>query len=111
MNVHKIAIGNSLVDGWEKFWGALGPQVGGISTLLAIGGGAIMAFFLVKWFWQKTRGGNGGNPMQGFPWWPMAVGLLLTAPTFLIPTVLRLVQVVINVVDVIFNKIVQTLGG
>lgn len=104
-------MGNQLVEGWEKFWGALGPQVGGISTLLAIGGGAIMAFFLVKWFWQKTRGGGGGGALQGFPWWPMGVGLLLTAPTFLIPAVLRVVQVIINIFDLVLKTIVKTLGG
>jgi len=104
-------MGNQLVDGWEKFWGSLGPQVGGISTLLAIAGGAIMAFFLVKWFWQKTRGGGGGNALAGFPWWPMAVGLLFTAPTFLIPAVLRVVQVLINIVDAILKMVVRTLGG
>lgn len=103
-------MGNQLVEGWEKFWGAI-PNSGGISTLLAIAGGAIMAFFLVKWFWQKSRGGGGGNAMAGFPWWPMAVGLLLTAPTFLIPAVLRVVQVIINLVDLIFKTVVSTLGG
>ena len=100
---------NQLVEGWEKFWGAI-PNSGGIATLLAIAGGAIMAFFLVKWFWGKTRGGGGGGALQGFPWWPMGVGLLLTAPTFLIPAVLRVVQVIINLVDLIFKTVVNTIG-
>lgn len=97
---------NALVDGWEKFWGAI-PNAGAISTILAIAGGAIMAGFLVVWFWKKTRGGGGGNPMQGFPWWPMAIGLLLTAPTFLIPLVLRVVQVIIVLVDRIINTVID----
>lgn len=102
-------MGNQLVEGWDKFWGAVSTP--GINTLLMVAGGAIMAFFLVKWFWQKSRGGGGGgNALAGFPWWPMAVGLLLTAPTFLIPMVLRLVQALIGVVDQIMKYITQTLG-
>ena len=101
-------MGNQLVDGWDKFWGAVSTP--GINTLMMVAGGAIMAWFLVRWFWQKTRGGGGGNALQGFPWWPMAVGLLLTAPTFLIPMVLRLVQSLIGIVDQIFKFITNTLG-
>lgn len=90
---------NQLVDGWEKFWGAI-PNSGAIGTLLAIAGGAVMAWFLIMYFWKKSRGGGGGgNALQGFPWWPMAVGLLLTAPTFLIPLVLRAVQAIIRLVS------------
>lgn len=101
-------MGNQLVDGWEKFWGAV-PKSAGIGVVLAIIGGGIMAFFLVKWFWQKTRGGGGGA-LQGFPWWPMAVGLLLTAPTFLIPAVLRVVQVIINLADTAFTTLTNAVG-
>lgn len=103
-------MGNQLVEGWEQFWNAI-PNSAGISALLGIAGGGIMAFFLVKWFWQKSRGGgNGGNVMAGFPWWPMGIGLLLTAPTFLIPAVLRVVQVIIGLVDAILKTITNTVG-
>ena len=103
-------MGNQLVDGWNKFWNAVPNSAGG-STLLAIAGGAIMAWFLFSWFWKKTRGGGGGgNAMQGFPWWPMGVGLLLTAPAFLIPTVLRVIQAIIGLVDTILKTVTQTLS-
>jgi hypothetical protein len=101
-------VGNQLVDGWNQFWGAI-PNSGGISAVLAIFGGAIMAFFLVKWFWQKSRGGGGGA-LQGFPWWPMLVGLLLTAPAFLIPAVLRVVQVIIGLVDTLLTTLTGALS-
>lgn len=104
-----MEIGNSLVDGWNKFWGAI-PQSAGVTAVLAIVGGAIMAFFLIKFFWQKSRGGGGGA-MSGFPWWPMLVGLLLTAPAFLIPFVLNIVQVIIRLVTQLLKVLTGNLGG
>lgn len=103
-------MGNQLVEGWDKFWGTVSTP--GMNTLMMIAGGAIMAWFLLKWIWAKSRGGGGGggNVLQGFPWWPMAVGLLLTAPTLLIPMVLRLVQSIIKIVDQILTFAAQTLG-
>jgi hypothetical protein len=104
-----MEIGNSLVDGWNNFWGNI-PMSGGITVVLSIVGGAIMAFFLIKFFWQKSRGGGGGA-MQGFPWWPMLIGLLLTAPAFLIPFVLNIVQVIINLVTQLLDVLTGNLGG
>jgi len=99
----KKEIGDELVTGWNTFWGAVDKD-GKISTVLMVVGGAIMAWFLVTWLWKKSRGGGGGgNALQGFPWWPMAVGLVLTAPTFLIPLVLKLLQSIINVASQILT--------
>ena len=91
-----------LKGGWAKVWSAIGTALGNLAGLLTAFGVIIVVFAVLKWLWDKRRGGGGqGNSTLG---WAMGFGAILAAPGLLIPLTLGLVDVLINAVINIVNS-------
>lgn len=89
---------------WSTFTSALGP-IKPLMNLLAVIGMLIVAWAFVKWAWDRRRGGmsmggGGGHGLSG----ALIVGLLLSAPGFVIPAGLEVFDVVINALVNIWKK-------
>lgn len=94
-----------LAGSWNNFKDALGSTagVGQLLNLLAIVGMALIAAAFLKWAWDRRKSGGmggGGNGMMG----ALIVGFVLSAPGFIIPAVLGVLDLLINAIVNIWNK-------
>lgn len=86
---------------WALFTSSL-KGIQPLMNLLAVIGMIIVAWAFVKWAWDRRRGGGmgGGQGLSG----ALIVGLLLSAPGFVIPAGLGVFDIVINALVGIWNK-------
>lgn len=95
-----------LEGSWETLWtgikGSTGQQVW---TLLSVIGVAIVVGALIKWIWDRKRGGGGrGLGNTGAIWGALAVGALLTAPEIILPILLTILDAIVNAIIGIWNQ-------
>ena len=84
----------NLVASWNTFWGTVSGAISTpVQTMLTVVGIGLIVFTVVKFLWDKRRGGSAkSSPV----WWTLIFGGVLIAPGFLIPIVLSVLQVAIN---------------
>ena len=89
---------------WDTLWAGLvgGTEFGKITGLLGVIGVAIVAMALIKWAWDRRRGGGAGQ--SGAVWGALLVGALLSAPDLIIPILLTILDVIGNAVISVWNK-------
>ncbi len=105
MRTEKIDLSSS----WDDLWNAVSAGVGpGLTRLLAVVGVALVAFAILKWAWDKRKGGGGMGRGGGGVGGALIIGALLSAPDVLMPIALKLADGVINAVVQIWNN---TNGG
>lgn len=87
-----------LTGAWGTFFAAFETSVGvgRILTLLSILGVLIVVMALIKWAWDRRRGGGMGQ--SGAVWGSLLVGALMCAPKILIPVFLFILDAVANAV-------------
>lgn len=104
MNAHitvmaeKVDLGGS----WDTFWDAVSGPAGPILSLMGIIGVAIVVLAFGKWAWDRRRQGGGGN--TGGLWGALLIGVLLSAPSIIIPMVLSIFDIIANAGITVFNK-------
>lgn len=109
-------MGSGQVDfsgSWQKFWGGLASATGfqSLSTLLGIIGLLVVVFAVVMYFFQKARGGMGGMGGGGGRangsgiMWAVVAGMMLSAPNFVIPFVLGIIDILANVIIGVAQKV------
>lgn len=82
---------------WETAWSALTRLAGGgLTTVMAWVGLAIVASSVVVLIWRKFRR-KGEQGQAGMLGWAIAFGAILAGPDLLIPLVLNVVDAVANV--------------
>lgn len=84
-----------LSGAWSAFWRGISSGLGNLPMALAIIGMLIIVGGLVKFFWDKRRGG-GGNTSQLA--WTSIVGSLLAAPNLILPLLLGIIDLVVNMI-------------
>lgn len=99
-------MGNSsnLAGAWSSFWGAISGSAGinNLTTILAIVGMLLIVGALVKFVWDKRRGG-GGNSQAVI--WTMIVGGILAGPNVFIPLLLTLADFIVNLFETILRSV------
>ncbi|KQP01415.1 hypothetical protein [Leifsonia sp. Leaf264] len=87
-----------LKGAWDTFWTTISGTYSGspIETIVTCVGIGLIAFSVLKYFWDKRRG-NAGIRGHSAIWWSLGFGALLTGPAATIPFVLGLLQVVIDI--------------
>ncbi|HEX9229305.1 MAG TPA: hypothetical protein VF885_22125 [Arthrobacter sp.] len=96
----------NLAGSWTKFWNAITAGYPGITTMMSIIGVALVVFALVKWAWDRRRGGSMGQGAQPL-WGALIPGAVLAAPTVILPILLQLLDWLANIV----LSMVQTATG
>lgn len=86
----------NLHSGWATFWGAITAGFPGITTLMTVIGVALVVFALLKWAWDRRRGGGMGQGSQPL-WGALIPGSILAAPSVLFPLLLGLLDWVANI--------------
>lgn len=84
----------NLEGSWSQLWGRISGVAPGLFTLLAMIGVGLLVFALATFIWKKRSGG--ANPQSLM--WSAAIGALLSAPSIIIPMLLKLIDLVINLV-------------
>lgn len=94
----------NLTESWGTLWSAITAGIGpGLPRLMAIIGVALVAFAIVKWAWDRRRGGGmgkGGGGIMG----ALLIGAILSSPSVLLPIFLTIVDGVANAVIQIWNN-------
>lgn len=95
----------NLAGGWGQFWSAITGGFPKITMIMTIIGVILVVFAIVKWAWDRRRGGLTGN--HGHLWGSLIPGAVLVAPTVLLPLGLLLLDGIINMVI----SIIQSAAG
>lgn len=92
----------NLKGGWETFWDAITAGFPTITNMMTIIGVILVVFALLKWAWDRRRGGGMGQGAQPL-WGALIPGAILAAPDMLFPILLGILDLVINVVISLIN--------
>lgn len=95
----------NLSKSWDSFFSAIEKQAGPILNLAAVVGVLLVVLALIKWAWDRRRGGGmgmGGQGSGGAVWGSLLVGSLLAAPKIIIPMFLLVFDVIANAVIEVF---------
>lgn len=103
--MHFIAVsaGVDFTSGWNALWGAFkGAMPPGAATLLSIIGVALLVYAIIKFWWDKRKGGGMGGGMGagggGLSSVAVAlvIGTIFCAPEIIIPIFLKFCEIVAN---------------
>ena len=90
---------NNSVDlsaAWDAFWGAINRgEFSQLMQIITVLGVLVFLAAAVGFLWQKRKGGGGNS--KGL-WWALAIGAVFSAPSFLIPIVLTIFDLVANII-------------
>ncbi|MDO4243562.1 MAG: hypothetical protein Q4C85_07365 [Actinomyces sp.] len=75
----------------------------GLFTILAYVGLGILIAAIVRWFWQKRRGGRIAEGNSAV-FWALVVGLLCISPKVVIPIALLILQILANLCIAVLNQ-------
>lgn len=93
----------SLKNGWNGVWTAVTTGFPGITTLLTVIGVVLVVGALLKWAWDRRRGGGMGQGAQPL-WGALIPGAILCAPALLFPMLLGILEWVINIAIQLFQQ-------
>ncbi|MGL5825514.1 MAG: hypothetical protein ACRCYU_11980 [Nocardioides sp.] len=95
-----------LSGSWKTLYDAVSGPAGPLLSLLAVVGVAIVVIALVKWAWERRRNGfsGGGGRDSGAVWGALFVGVMLSAPTVLLPILLTVMDLIANGAISIWNS-------
>lgn len=100
MNVMLMAVPMAtkvnLKGGWDSVWGAVKAGFPGIGTLLTVVGVILVLGALLKFVWERRRGGGMAQGAQPL-WGALIPGAVLCAPALLIPMFLGILDWIINI--------------
>ena len=91
-----------LVDGWNTLWGAISGVSPQFWTAVTVIGVALLVVAVIGFVWSK-RTGRGNSQML---LWTIVIAALCAGPQALIPLVLKVVELLIDLVIALFNAIV-----
>lgn len=90
-----------LQGGWESFYNSVRSSVGsGLFDLLTGLGAVIVVIAILKWIWDKRRGGARSQGVL----WAIVVGAILAAPGLIIPVMLGIIDTVANAFVDLFDR-------
>ncbi|KQP62877.1 hypothetical protein [Nocardioides sp. Leaf285] len=94
-----VQLESAFSDFWDTLVGATG--FGAIEKLMSIVGVCLVVLAVLKWAWDRRRGGGMGQ--SGAVWGALLVGAILSAPAVLFPVFLFILDTVANGVISIWN--------
>ena len=93
--------GNSvnLAQSWSTLWAAVNGSIGGLIKVLGIIGLLLVVGSVLKWLWERRRGGAGGGfQAHSHILFTLVLGAVLAAPNFMIPWILTVLDTIVNAI-------------
>lgn len=101
----KLNLSGSFTTFWTKFKASTNSDK--LVTLLGVVGVVLLVIGVAGYLWKRRRGqGGGGGGTQGLLW-TAVVGGLLAAPGFVIPVVLKAVDLIGNAFVSLFSSLLS----
>jgi hypothetical protein len=99
-----VAASVNFQSGWSTVWSSVTSAVGApLTTLMTAIGVVLVVFAIVRWLWERRRGGWQGNHSGLL--WTFGVGAVLAAPDAIIPALLGLADVITNAFVGLFGNL------
>ena len=79
---------------WSTAWGKITGNITGFLVILGIVGVLMVVVGIGKYVWDKRRGGANPSNLA----WTVGIGMILCAPSVVIPLLLKILDQVVNAV-------------
>ena len=83
---------------WQTFWGTISGSLGGFTKILGIIGLLLVVGSVLKWLWERRRGGQQGFKSHEGLLYTLVLGAVLAAPSFMIFWMLTILDTIVNAI-------------
>ena len=83
---------------WQTFWGSLSGSLGSFTKILGIIGLLLVVGSVLKWLWERRRGGQQGFKSHEGLLYTLVLGAVLAAPSFMIFWMLTILDTIVNAI-------------
>jgi hypothetical protein len=95
-----------LAGSWQTLWSSINGSIGGLLKILGIVGLLLVVGSVLKWLWERRRGGVGGGlQAHSNVLFTAVLGALLAAPNFMVPWILTVLDTIVNAIASIGNSL------
>lgn len=84
---------------WTTLWGSVSGSISGLTKILGIIGLLLVVGSVLKWLWERRRGGMGGGfQAHSNILFTLVLGAVLAAPDFMIEWMLVILDTIVNAI-------------
>jgi hypothetical protein len=84
---------------WTTLWGSVSGSISGLTKILGIIGLLLVVGSVLKWLWERRRGGMGGGfQAHSHILFTLVLGAVLAAPDFMIEWMLVILDTIVNAI-------------
>ena len=84
---------------WSTLWGSVSGSISGFTKILGIIGLLLVVGSVLKWLWDRRRGGMGGGlQAHSHVLFTLVLGAVLAAPNFMIGWILTILDTIVNAI-------------
>ena len=84
---------------WTTLWNSVSGSISGLTKLLGIVGLLLVVGSVLKWLWDRRRGGVGGGfQAHSHILFTLVLGAVLAAPNFMINWMLVILDTIVNAI-------------
>ena len=99
MTLPFIATSVDFASSWTTLWGSVSGSISGLTKILGIIGLLLVVGSVLKWLWERRRGGVGGGfQAHSHVLFTLVLGAVLAAPNFMIEWMLVILDTIVNAI-------------
>ena len=84
---------------WTTLWNSVSGSISGLTKILGIIGLLLVVGSVLKWLWDRRRGGVGGGfQAHSHILFTLVLGAVLAAPNFMIDWMLVILDTIVNAI-------------
>ena len=99
MTLPFIVASVDFASSWTTLWGSVSGSISGLTKILGIIGLLLVVGSVLKWLWERRRGGAGGGfQAHSHILFTLVLGAVLAAPNFMIEWMLVILDTIVNAI-------------
>ena len=99
MTLPFIVASVDFASSWTTLWGSVSGSISGLTKILGIIGLLLVVGSVLKWLWERRRGGMGGGfQAHSHILFTLVLGAVLAAPDFMIEWMLVILDTIVNAI-------------
>ena len=99
MTLPFIVASVDFASSWTTLWGSVSGSISGLTKILGIIGLLLVVGSVLKWLWERRRGGVGGGfQAHSHVLFTLVLGAVLAAPNFMIEWMLVILDTIVNAI-------------